>query len=131
MPNELIPIQKILENHPEIRLAYVFGSVALDRADFNSDLDIAIDTFQPLSATERIQLIEELAMATGRTIDLVDLKAAGEPLLGEILRNGQRLKGNNHQHAELITRHIFDNEDFMPYVRRMLAERRHRMENTQ
>jgi hypothetical protein len=32
--------------------------------------------------------------------------------------------GDSSLHAGLLSRHLLDNEDFMPYVRRMLAERR-------
>ena len=55
---------------------------------------------------------------------MVDLRTAGEPLLGQILQYGQRLIGNDADHAELIRRHIFDSEDFLPYVNRILRERR-------
>ena len=116
-------IEQVLDRHPEIRLAYVFGSVATGGARADSDLDLAVQADAPLSAETRVTLTEELAEATGRAVDLVDLSTAGEPLLGEILR-GVRLCGNNSRHAGLLRRHILDTEDFLPYVRRMLAERR-------
>jgi len=37
--------------------------------------------------------------------------------------HGVRIRGDAAQHAQWVTRHIFSNEDFMPYVERMLAER--------
>lgn len=112
-----------LEKHPEINTAYVFGSVAKGKAKPESDLDIAVQGDKPLTAEQHIALVEDLAFATGRAIDLIDLKTAGEPLLGEILQ-GQRLLGSDAEHAELIKRHLFDSADFLPYVERMLAERR-------
>jgi len=112
-----------LEKYPEINTAYVFGSVAKGNAKPESDLDIAVQGDKPLTAEQHIALVGDLALATGRAIDLIDLKTAGEPLLGEILQ-GQRLLGEDAKHAELIKRHLFDSADFLPYVERMLAERR-------
>jgi uncharacterized protein len=114
----------VINQHPYIELAYVFGSVAKSSARPNSDIDIAIKTSSPLTVIEKIKLIEELAQTTGRAVDLIDLRSAGEPLVGEILRDGIRLKGSSTLHAELIKQHLFDTADFLPYVRRMLAERR-------
>ncbi|QTN45088.1 nucleotidyltransferase domain-containing protein [Ectopseudomonas mendocina] len=113
-----------LKRHPDIRLAYVFGSLATDSAGPDSDVDVAILASSPLDIAYRIRLIEEISVATGCPVDLIDLATVGEPLLGQVLRHGIRLIGDTAQHAELTTRHVFNNEDFMPYVRRMLTERR-------
>ena len=122
-------IHSVLDRHTDIELAYVFGSMAKGTATAASDLDIAIQTTTPLGAQEKIQIIEEFAAATGCAIDLIDLRNAGEPLLGEILHDGIRLKGTNSAHAEVVSKHLFDSADFLPYVRRMLAERRQRWTN--
>lgn len=47
-----------------------------------------------------------------------------EPLLGQILTHGRRVVGSDAERAELIRRHLFDVADFLPYVERMLHERR-------
>jgi len=60
----------------------------------------------------------------GRPIDLIDLKVAAEPLMGQILRHGRRLMGSDEAYAQLITRHLYEQADFMPYRNRILAERR-------
>nr|WP_324258047.1 nucleotidyltransferase domain-containing protein [Cellvibrio fontiphilus] len=116
-------ILSVLEKYPEINTAYIFGSVAKGTARPNSDLDIAAQSEKALTTEQHISLVEDLALATGRPIDLIDLKTAGEPLLGEILQ-GKKLLGSDSNHAELIKRHLFDSADFLPYVERMLAERR-------
>jgi predicted nucleotidyltransferase len=117
-------LRAILENHPGIRQAVVFGSVASGKANPGSDLDIAIEAEHPLSAAQRMRLIEDLAAAIGRPVDLIDLKTVGEPLLGQILQHGQRILGSNTDYAALIRRHLFDAEDFLPYAQRMLHERK-------
>ena len=70
-------------------------------------------------------MMSVLAGATGRPVDLIDLRCVGEPLLGEILKHGKRLFERDEQsYAELMRRHLFDAADFRPYRDRILAERR-------
>lgn len=126
MRPELTRLREALDGHTDIRQAIVFGSVAAGTARAGSDLDIAVAAERPLSAERRLELIESLALASGRPVDLIDLRTAGEPLLGQILQNGVRLRGSDAEHAELVRRHLFDAADFLPYVERMLEERRQR-----
>ena len=114
-----------LETFPEIRLAIVFGSVARRTANESSDLDIAVLCDLPLSSDSKAAIISALACAAGRPIDLIDLKRVGEPLLGEILKNGKRIVVRDPDaYAALLSRHLFDVADFLPYRQRILAERR-------
>ena len=119
--NQIVPV---LVKHPEIRLAVLFGSLAVGGGRPDSDLDLAIDAGAELCVEDKITLMGELADATGRPVDLVDLRTAGEPLLGQVVVHGRRLIGSDEAYAELIRRHLFDEADFMPYYRRILAERR-------
>lgn len=121
---DLRQLRQLLEGRDGLRLAFVFGSLARGGAGPDSDLDIAVQADRPLSAAQGAALIELLAAACGRPVDLIDLMTVGEPLLGEILAHGQRLFGSDADHAALIRRHVFDTEDFLPYARRMLRERR-------
>lgn len=117
-------LKDLLEKHGGIRLALLFGSVAKGTARFESDLDIAVDKGRPLEVEEIIALIEELAMLTGRPIDLIDLATVGEPLLGQILAGNKRIIGDNTLYANLMLKHIYNMEDFVPYQRRIHEERR-------
>ena len=107
-----------------LNIAIVFGSVARGFAGTDSDLDIAVATDRPLSAEEKISLISQLAETSGRAIDLIDLHKVGEPLLGEILRDGIQLLGDTETVTQLILRHIYAAADFVPLQQRILAERR-------
>lgn len=109
---------------PAIGLAILFGSLADGKEGSGSDLDLAVDAGRRLTAGEKMALIAELAGRTGRPIDLVDIQAVGEPLLGQILRYGKRILGSDAHYANLIRRHVFDQADFQPYRNRILAERR-------
>ena len=117
-------LRAVLAAFPHIELALLFGSVARSDERPQSDLDIAVGARHALSAAQKIALIEALAERTGRPIDLVDLRTVGEPLLGQILRHGRRLLGSDKAYGQLISRHLFDQADFVPYHARILAERR-------
>jgi len=114
----------VLGQHPEIRLAILFGSMAAGDGRPGSDLDLAIDAGAELGVAEKIALMEQFADVTGRPVDLVDLRTVGEPLLGQIVVHGTRLVGSDKAYGDLIRRHLLDEADFMPYYRRILAERR-------
>lgn len=117
-------LRHALAGFANIELALVFGSVATGRARFDSDLDIAVAAKRALTSVEKQCLMSALAENTGRAIDLIDLNVAGEPLLGQIVRHGKRLMGSDEAYGKLISRHLMDQADFMPYRNRILAERR-------
>ena len=121
MDNQL---REVLAGFPELILALVFGSVAKGLQRIDSDLDIAVVAKQALTVDEKIVIISALAEKTGRPVDLVDLKVVGEPLLGQIVQHGRRLLGSDGEYGRLISRHLFEQADFMPYRNRILAERR-------
>ena len=124
LSDDAIFVKKVLARFATIDLAIIFGSVAKNQAGAESDLDIAINTQTPLSVKEKIEIISALAEATGRPIDLVDLREVGEPLLGQIVQHGQMIIGSQTQKAALLSKHLIDAADFSPYQTRILAERR-------
>lgn len=116
-------IRSVLERNPNVRLAMLFGSLATGRDRPDSDVDVAILADRPLSAELKAEWIGALSAAIGRPVDLVDLRTAGEPLLGQVLK-GRRLVGDAALHGEWIARHLVEQADFLPYRRRILMERR-------
>ncbi len=128
MPAAINPIdellRKVFTGFPQIKLAILFGSVASGAATAQSDLDLAVIAALPLEVAEKIQIIEALAMATGRPIDLVDVHAAPEPLLGQVLKHGRRIIGSDQAYAQLLYRHLIEQADFVPLQNRIFSERR-------
>ena len=120
------PLRAVLARHPQVNFAMLFGSLARGTARPDSDLDLAVGADRLLHADEIIALISDLAMATGRPVDLIDLAAAGEPLLGQILAHGVRVLGDSTRHGALLSRHLTDVADFVPLQQRILDERRRR-----
>ena len=70
-------IQATLAQHPEIRLAILFGSLATGDGHHESDVDLAIDAGLPLEMQAKISLMAEIAESTGRPVDLIDLRTIG------------------------------------------------------
>ncbi|MFC0266755.1 type VII toxin-antitoxin system MntA family adenylyltransferase antitoxin [Kushneria aurantia] len=107
----------------DLKQLVLFGSLATGRGEAESDIDLAVDVGAPLSPACRIAMIEALAAALGRTVDLIDLRSAGQPLLSRIVTTGIRLKGSDTDWAAVIYPNIIDNEDFVPLQRRILVAR--------
>lgn len=112
-----------LEPFDGIELAIVFGSGAEGRERADSDIDIAIQMPRPIDTSTTIALIESIALATGRAVDLIDLRTSGEPLTGQIFK-GVRLLGSDTTYGERLSRHLADVADFLPLHNRLLKERR-------
>ena len=64
---------------------YLFGSVARGDDHPESDVDVAVLASRPLDAVLRWELQERLAVALGRDVDLVDLRAASAVLRVRVL----------------------------------------------
>lgn len=118
-------IEYVMARHPSVVLAILFGSIAQNRTHSYSDLDIAIATSTPLTAQTHIAIIEDLALAFGRPVDLIDLNRTHNPLLHQILTKGRRVLCHDRTcYAELLLRMVYEEADFMPYYRRILSDRR-------
>jgi predicted nucleotidyltransferase len=118
-------IGQVLARHPSIVIAILFGSLAAGGNRSDSDLDLAVASTAPLGPQTRLQLIEELAVALGRPVDLIDLAKTHGPLLQQILTKGCRLVCTDRtRYANLLLRMVYEEADVMPYYRRILAERR-------
>jgi predicted nucleotidyltransferase len=119
-------VEKWLEQNNEIELAILFGSYAKGSQTSKSDLDLAIQLVSgsSISAKKKLHFIEQLANLLLVNVDLVDLQRTGQPLLSQIMKYGKRLKGGQTQYAELAIKNINTSQDFLPYIKRMMSERR-------
>jgi len=118
------PLMQYLQQHPEIQQAILFGSLARGEAYIESDIDLAVALDHVLDADEKMRMVEDIALVMGRAVDLIDLRMVGEPLLGQIVQHGKQLVGNASMFGDLLSRHIFEQADFMPYRQRILDARR-------
>lgn len=106
-----------------LELALVFGSVARGQARDDSDIDIAVRYARPLDAEQKLALIREIGAATGRPVDLIDLRSAGPIVARQALTQGKRIFGSDTAFATQLSRTLVDYEDFAPLVERLQRER--------
>jgi len=116
--------QLLQERFPEIRLALLFGSAAHEHLDVESDIDLAVAADRPLSARQRLAVIDAVAMATGRAVDLVDLMQFNYPITQVALRTGRTLFScDGAFRGSVISRALTDEADFGPIYRREIRRR--------
>ncbi len=113
-----------LERHPEVVVAYLFGSAARGRAGPLSDLDVAVllgEGADPASA--QLDLIGDLAAATGTDrVDVVVLNEAPSELAFRVLRDGRLLLcRDDAARVRHRVRTILEYLDLEP-LRRIVAE---------
>lgn len=111
----------------DVQVAVAFGSLARGEARFDSDVDVAVLTDRRLTSERRAALMELVSSVTGRAVDLVDLRAAGVPLLRSVFRDGRELvRKDAAVYGRLVARMVADAEDLLPLQQRLLRERRQR-----
>ncbi len=116
-----------LNNQPEIVFAILFGSFAKGTEQEYSDIDLAIELNTKMTADIKLSLLQSLGEITARNIDLVDLKIIGEPLLNQVVQHGKQLKGSQQQFIDLSIKNVNMMQDFTPYIKRTLKQRRERL----
>lgn len=104
---QLERIRSVLESFEGVRLAYVFGSVPHGTPKPSSDLDVAVLLAPAETADVLDRISAALEMASGRTVDLVDL-AKAPPLLGhEIVASGTLLFARDEdERVQFVTRAV-------------------------
>lgn len=121
-------LQLWLDNNDDIGLAILFGSYAKGSQTSCSDLDLAIQLISGSSITafQKLEYIEQVGCLLLINIDLIDLNVVGQPLLSQIMKYGKLLKGDQLQYTELAIKNVNTGQDFLPYIKRMMEERRQR-----
>ena len=116
-----------LARHEELELAILFGSCARGHAHRNSDLDIAVFPRNPLNPAALQAISDELAMATGRPVDLIDLTHTNGTLLRQILLYGKVLFAKRPAILGNLNERLLDwQADFEPAQRAILTAQRNR-----
>jgi predicted nucleotidyltransferase len=115
-PELLTTLRTALRGCPEVELALLFGSRARGGAQTTSDLDLAVEG----TGVDRLALARDLSTATGLEVDVVDLAAAGYPLLNRLLHESVVVhEGSPHAAARFRTRAILQTETDRPWFERM------------
>ncbi|MGH8672767.1 MAG: nucleotidyltransferase domain-containing protein, partial [Burkholderiales bacterium] len=92
-----------------------------------SDLDVAVSADRPLSVTQRFGLIEALAAACGRPIDLVDLRSARGTVFAQALQGRELFCDSIRTKGEALYRRASLIEEDLNVARASFALARPRM----
>lgn len=86
-------VDKICTQFPDVMAIYVFGSRVSDKANADSDLDLAVLLPSYADPLQLWDLSGDLAELAGCPVDLLDMRAASTVMQYQILQTGQRLWG--------------------------------------
>lgn len=121
---------KILEFHPFVAFAYLFGSQARGNANERSDWDIAVYFSKPpeeIGIWPAFELEAELSRAVGSTVQVIVLNTLPPPVLGfQIVSTGIILVNKDEElHGEFENRVLRQYYDWQYFSKRQMeAERR-------
>jgi predicted nucleotidyltransferase len=112
---DLDELRRVLADAP-VTLALLYGSRARGEAGSGSDIDLAVAFRDSLSSPERtrtrLSLIERLDAALGTdAVDVIPLDRAPDALLGEILRDGIVVHGEESALERYRSRDGNDGDD--------------------
>jgi predicted nucleotidyltransferase len=80
---------------PDARAIYIFGSMAQGTASAASDIDVAVLCGAPMKPESAFQLKTDLAVATQRDVDLVDLLRADDVTRAQVITTGKLIFCND------------------------------------
>jgi predicted nucleotidyltransferase len=113
-----------LADDPDLLLVIVFGSTVDGSHRPDSDIDVAVYANNRLIPRKRQQLADDIAVSTGRTVDLIDLRTANGALLRRILHTGQIVLSKEPGILGILSERLLDwQEDFEPQLNELLATR--------
>lgn len=128
----LLEITKTLRQHPSVRVAYLFGSMARGTEREGSDIDVAVWFDSKLSQIERFQerlsILADLNGRLDRSIDCIDLDSSDPHLVHQVFTDRILLLSVDEE--ERIEREVAARRNYwdkLPYAEeysRCLAERR-------
>lgn len=108
----------------DIKAVIVYGSAAAGTMRADSDVDVAVLFGKPLDMEARLAVWNKLTDALKREVDVVDLYGLGGEILHQILTKGRIVIKNDAQaYFRILQRMVYNEEDFMPQVRKALQAR--------
>ena len=125
MDDTIESIREVLSESSPVDVAFVFGSASRDQLKDDSDVDVAVAGATALSSAEKMTLIEALALATGRPVDLIDLRTSPPLVFRQALTTGTCVvRRDRTLYADLLKRLWYDHADLLPLHDQILTYRR-------
>lgn len=94
---QLMMIEFLKKEIPELQALYLFGSYADRTATDGSDIDIAYLSTALLSPTKRWDVSQKLAILLSCDVDLVELSKTNTIFRYQILSTGHRIYGSGYE----------------------------------
>jgi len=107
-----ILVKQLLEELPDCRAIYSFGSWGTSAQKPDSDIDLAVLPATPMNHLRCWELAQSLASLVNRDVDLVDLLSASTVLRLQVVATGERLYSADDYIVEL-----FEDTAFSSYAR--------------
>ena len=117
-------VTQILEQQDDVKVAFLFGSLASGRVRLESDVDVGIACAKVLTSARKLELMDFLAVATGRPIDLIDLTTAPFTVLGQALKGRRLFVRDTGIYAAVLRKLWYDVADIKPNYDYVLQRRR-------
>lgn len=113
-----------LADDEDLLLAIVFGSASQGTQRPDSDIDVAVYPRHTMNRYKRQSIADQIAEATGRSVDLIDLSAVNGSLLRRILHTGRVVFARGQAPLGMLTEKLLDwQEDFEPQINQLLEVR--------
>ena len=120
LPNRDIDIgtlRNIFRKYPGIDAVYLFGSLAIKKANRLSDIDLAIVPKDQTIKQKKLDIFTDLARAGYGKVDLVFMDTDDIVLKYEAVKNNNLIyQSPNFDRGEYFSRIIRDYFDFLPYL---------------
>lgn len=101
----------------DLKMIVLFGSVAKNRANQDSDVDLAILADSIFGLKKELELRHQLETIFKREVDLVFFQNAAPLLLGQIAKEGKLLFGKKREFDAFRIYAMKSYLDFEPYFR--------------
>ena len=114
MSNLVKKINSFAVKHPDIILAFLFGSVASGRDHSNSDVDVALlfERNKIPDGNNRLELMSELSGLLEQNADVVLLNSASPIVKMQVLRKGKKLyEKNRRAYSQFFVKTVNEYDD--------------------
>ena len=105
-------IKAFFKGDDNIRLVFLFGSIARGTARPASDADVAVLFAAPPFSLELLELRASLEEHLRRDADLISLNSAGPIIKMQVLKTGIQILGTKRDYEEFFVRTVNEYQDF-------------------
>lgn len=105
-------IKAFFEGDDNLRLVFLFGSMAKGTASPDSDVDVAVLFAAPPSSLELVDMRTRLEEHLKRDADLISLNSAGPIIKMQVLKTGIQILGRKGDYEEFFVRTVNEYHDF-------------------